>query len=97
MTTDQTETPAEKVRRIIATRAGQQPVEATLPSREDVGIVTLTLDELHDLVYAAACQANRTSTLTLDRARRLARVAAERSRSLAVAHDGYTVGRDPRG
>lgn len=86
--------PAEKVRDVIRRRAGDLPV-TTLPTREDVGLVTLTLDELHDVAYTAVRQACR-ETNTPDRDARLANHAAERATRLALAHDGYHVGTDPR-
>lgn len=89
----------EKVDRVIARRAGKVD-EPTLPSgpAQDVGLVTLTLDELHDLTYTATLRALRTtSTMNQDRVRHFGALAAEQSRRLALGHDGFHRGADPRG
>lgn len=102
----QTETAGEKVARILAAKATgaatrttfthADVIESTLPTA-DVELITLTLDELHDLVYAAATTANRTTTLlTLEHSRRLAQLAAETARPIARRHDGLHRGADPR-
>ncbi len=73
------------------------PVQPSLPTGE-VDLVTLTLDELHDLVYLAASSINRSSTtMSQSHAQDLAKRAAVLARSRAAQHDGHHLGVDPRG
>lgn len=72
--------------------------QPSLPSSDDVDMVTLTLDELHDLVYLAASAINQGSTtMSKSHAQDLAKRAAILARSRAAQHDGHHRGADPRG
>lgn len=98
-----TETLEEKVARNLervltrATSAHLRPAtQPSLPTAE-VDLITLTLDELHDLVYLAASAINQTSsTMSKAHAQSLAGRAAALARSRASRHDGHHRGADPR-
>jgi hypothetical protein len=96
-----TETPADKVQRNIARRSGAEYGHAEqpgLPTADHAELVTLTLDELHDLMHAAIREASTTVATVSDPAsRRLADRACTLGRIKAQAHDGYHRGTDPRG
>lgn len=98
------ESPAEKVARNLERHltAGSTPVghaaQPSLPSSDHVDLVTLTLDELHDLVYLAASGINQGSTtMSKSHAQDLAARTATLVRSRAARHDGHHRGADPRG
>lgn len=84
--------------RIAAARARARPapqvLEPTLPTGPLVPTVTLTTDQLHDLVYAAGSQYLQSlSGMTKDRARQHAdRIAAQADLVLHAEHD-VTMGR----
>lgn len=98
--TARTETPAEKVMRNIARRAGTEiPSTADqpgLPTSGSTELIELTLDELHDLIVGIVREASLTVTITDPNSRRLADRAAMLGRMKAQAHDGYRRGADPR-
>lgn len=79
------------------TRARPAPIaggEVTLPSGPEVPLVTLTTDQLHDLVYAAASQYLRElSGMAGDRARTHASRIAARADLIAHTEHDVTMGR----
>lgn len=98
------ETVEEKLQRNLERVLTSAPPSAvfaaqpSLPSSDDVDLVTLTLDELHDLVYLAASAINQASTtMSKSHAQDLAKRAAVLARSRAARHDGHHRGADPRG
>lgn len=98
------ESPADKVARNLERHltAGSTPAahaaQPSLPSSDQVELITLTLDELHDLVYLAASSVNQGSTtMSKSHAQDLAKRAAMLARSRAARHDGHHRGADPRG
>lgn len=99
-----TESVDEKIARNIARKLGvspvapSQPLQPSLPSGDgEVDLVTLTLDELHDLVYLSASAINQTSTrLSKSHAQELASQTAMLARTRATRHDGHHRGSDPR-
>lgn len=91
-------TPADKVQAVIRRRAGRV-TEPSLPSgaASEVGLVTITLDELHDLTYTATSRALRSTTsMSQERVRHYGMLAAEEARRLGLGHDGFHRGSDPR-
>ena len=73
------------------------PLQSSLPT-DPTDLVTLTLDELHDLVYLSASSINQTSTtMSKGHAQDLAKRTAITARARAAAHDGHHRGDDPRG
>lgn len=84
---------------VLATHTNTAPIpEPTLPSNRTVPLVTLTTDELHDLIYAATSTYLRElSQMTGDRARRHATRVAERGQQIAYAQGYVGRGEPPRG
>ena len=98
------ETLEEKLQRNLTSSLSAEPTgtlfaaQPSLPSSDAVDMVTLTLDELHDLVYLAASAINQGSTTMIkSHAQDLAKRAASLARSRAAQHDGLHRGADPRG
>ena len=97
------ETVEQKLTRNLERSLGVTPtreplaVQQSLPIGGQVELLTITLDELHDLVYLAASSVNQeASTLSKSHAQDLAARAAMLTRTRATRHDGYHRGSDPR-
>ena len=82
-----------------ANRADDQLPERTLPLHElEVELVTVTLTELHDLIYNAGSTTLRDHgpSLTIDRRQRLARRIADQALTITAGEDYSHRGPDPR-
>lgn len=98
------ETVDDKLQRILTRRLTAAPTaelyapQPSLPTDGAVDMITLTLDELHDLVYLATSAINQGSTtMSKAHAQDLAKRAAMLARARATQHDGHHRGSDPRG
>lgn len=81
----------------IASRAPDRMPERVLPLAAETDLVTLTLDELHDLVYASASITLKDAPMSVDDARKWSLRCAQRADVIAREHDGLHRGADPRG
>ncbi len=90
----------ERARAAAANRAPQvtEPTLRVEDATETVPLITVTRDELHDLVYAAASiYLHSRTTLTLERGRMHARRIAEEALFVLRSHPDYQhAGPDPR-